>query len=240
MNVKKIKQLTLDYFSSELGKLKNEMKEGGMDALLPLREYIEIYNQMKENRLEHLPEYISSFSELCDVFKYKINAFRAFLHRFDEKRLENFLSDPGGMLEFMKWIPWTKPLAIQLSSLKFLEAIIEYLNREKTILPKCEIVDYERQENLSIPIKPNQDMFSEEEKLVHELLAKKFKTWNERESTNQTVQSLLDEIHSALALSRMRGFIILLHLIQDGLLTVKERHDSKDDGADDERIIHLV
>ncbi|MBD3185773.1 hypothetical protein GF325_03000 [Candidatus Bathyarchaeota archaeon] len=140
----------------------------------------------------------------------------------------------------MKCIPWTKPLAIQLSSLKFLEAIIEYLNREKTILPKCEIVDYERQEDLSITIKPNQDMFSEEEKLVHELLAKKFKSWNERESTNQTVQSLLDEIHGALGLSRMRGFIILLHLIQDGLLTVKERYDSKDDGADDERLIRLV
>ncbi|MFX0099939.1 MAG: hypothetical protein ACFFCS_10170 [Candidatus Hodarchaeota archaeon] len=206
-------QLTLDYFSGQLKNIKNNIKEGKEDPLLPLKDYIDAFNQLKIKKDTKLTDSIDVFHSLCDIFDYKVSAFKSLLYSISSDKIQSFLDDDECLEKIVDIIPWVSTVDLVRMSNQFLSHILVMMEKERKELPSCVIDDYNKQE-IEFILHIEDKLFSEQKKAIIKEISSVLSEKSSKMNINEII-GLLDE---KMKLGKVRIFVILLHLIQDGNL----------------------
>ncbi|HME51193.1 MAG TPA: hypothetical protein VKM55_03170 [Candidatus Lokiarchaeia archaeon] len=220
---KSMKQLTLDYFSGKLAGIKNDIKNGKVDPLQPLTDYIDAFQTLPEDRVVKLPEFVSLFATLCDILDYKVQAFKALMFDISKDKLTRFFQDAGAIDDLVDMVAWRDPFEFTSMSWPFVKEIVEKLGTTRRLVPQCEVVDDEGsiQLQFDLPVE-NQNFFQEKAAILEAL-----KRYDRLQgSMLASLGNILDFLENDHDIDRMQAFVHVLHLIQDGELILREDDDS--------------
>jgi hypothetical protein len=225
--VKTTKQLALDYFAGQLVEIKNDIKAGKGDPMQPLADYIAAFQGLPDDRVAKLPDFVSLFSTLCDILDYKIQAFKAMVFEIGKDKLARFYQDPEGLEKITGRIRWHEAVELTIMSQPFLADILASMGRERRPIPACEVIDDAGtiQASFDLPV-DERNFFQEKAGIVaclHEAprLAGK---------ASAPIGDVLDYLEAELGVDRMKAFIHVLHLIQDGDLVMQGGTDGDEAG----------
>jgi len=216
---KSIKQLTLDYFSGKLAGIKNDIKNGKIDPLQPLANYLDTFQILPEDRIVKLPEFISVFATLCDILDYKVQAFKALMFDINKDRLARFFQDPAAIDELAGLVTWRDPFEFTCMSWPFVQDIVEKLGATRRLVPQCEVVDDEGAVQVQFDLPVEQQNFFQEKVAILAALNQ----YNQLQGDMLvSIETILDFLENECDIDRMKAFVHLLHLIQDGELIMRD------------------
>ncbi|MBN2153803.1 MAG: hypothetical protein JW839_20260 [Candidatus Lokiarchaeota archaeon] len=221
---KATKQLALDYFAGQLVGIKNDIKAGRADPMRPLADFITAFHALPEDRVAKLPGFVSLFSTLCDILDYKIQAFKAMVFEVGKDKLARFYEDPGGLDAVTGLVRWREAVEFTTVSQPFLTDVLACLGRERRPIPACEVIDDAGSIQASFDLPVDARNFFQEKAAITDCL-EDFSRLAGRAIA--PLADVLDHLETELGLDRIKAFIHVLHMIQDGDL-VLESHD--DDG----------
>ncbi|MEX2680530.1 MAG: hypothetical protein Q6373_002950 [Candidatus Sigynarchaeota archaeon] len=217
-----MKQLALDYFAGQLVAIKNDIKAGKLDPIQPLADYISAFHALPDNRVAKLPDFVSLFSTLCDILDYKIQAFKAMVFEIGRDKLALFLQDPGGLEAVTKLVRWREAVEFTTLSQPFLAEVLASMGRERRGIPVCEVIDDAGSIQASFEIAIDErNFFQEKASIVNSLR-------NARQLAGKSsapLRDILDHLETELGIDRVKAFIHVLHLIQDGDLVILDDPD---------------
>jgi hypothetical protein len=216
--VKTTKQLALDYFAGQLVGIKNDIKAGKIDPMQPLADYINAFQALPEDRVAKLPDFVSLFSTLCDILDYKIQAFKAMVFEVGKDKLARFYQDPAGVDEVTSIVQWHEAIELTTMTPPFLADILASLGRERRPIPACEVIDDAGtvQASFDMPIE-DRNFFQEKSSIVACLSS----ATRLAGTASAPLEDVLDHLEAELGIDRMKAFIHVLHLIQDGDLILQ-------------------
>ncbi|NMC07227.1 MAG: hypothetical protein GYA24_18565 [Candidatus Lokiarchaeota archaeon] len=223
--MKSTKQLALDYFAGELAGIKNDIKSGKADAMQPLGDYIDAFEALPGDRVAKLQDFVSLFSTLCDILDYKIQAFKAMVFEIGKDKLARFFQDPRGLDAVMSLVQWHDAIELTTMSQPFLAEVIEGLGRERKAMPSCEVTDDASTVQATFTLPGDERNFFDEKATIVTCL-QEFPRLSGGSST--TLRDVLDHLEDVLGIDRMRAFVHILHLIQDGDLVLQQGADGGD------------
>ncbi|MHA1717879.1 MAG: hypothetical protein ACTSXP_19735 [Promethearchaeota archaeon] len=221
----KNKQLTLDHFSNELKQIHQDMKRGKIDPLIPLREYIKTFDDIIEKNVDDLPKYINTFSTLCNIFELKIENFKAILSGFDKNKIRRFFEKEGKIEDIIDVVPWVMPFQLVKVSGKLLDYVKNKLFQEEndagSVAIEIEKLDTEKlPANFQLALEER--LFSQEKETVWQLIKNEFPC-SKKFKLNEMFNLLVKKIK----IEPLKLFIIMLHLIQEGNLSIKPGGNSE-------------
>jgi hypothetical protein len=225
--VKATKQLALDYFAGQLVGIKNDIKAGKVDPMQPLADYITAFQALPEDRIAKLPDFVSLFSTLCDILDYKIQAFKAMVFEIGKDKLARFYQDPGGLDAIINLVQWHEAVELTTMSQPFLADILASLGRVRRPIPACEVIDDAGtvQASFELPV-DDRNFFQEKATIVACLQDAKQLAG----VSSAPLCDVLDHLEAELGVDRIKAFIHVLHLIQDGDIVIQEDPDGDDAG----------
>ncbi len=224
--MKATKQLALDYFAGQLVEIRNDIKSGKIDPMRPLADYITAFQALPEDRIAKLPDFVSLFSTLCDILDYKIQAFKAMVFEIGKDKLARFYQDPGGLDAVTNLIQWREAVELTTMSQPFLADILASLGRERRPIPACEVIDDAGTVQASFELPVDERNFFQEKETIVACLQDAGQLAGD---SGAPLGDVLDHLEAELGIDRMKAFIHLLHLIQDGDLVMEDDVDG--DGA---------
>ncbi len=225
--MKATKQLALDYFAGQMVEIKKDIKAGRADPLQPLAEYITAFQALPEDRVTKLPDFVSLFSTLCDILDYKIQAFKAMVFEVGKDKLARFYQDPGGLEAVTGLVHWREAVEFTTLSQPFLADILAGMGRERRPIPACEVADDADSDQASFELPVDERNFFQEKATIVDCL---HDTRQLAGVSSMPLGELLDHLEAELGIDRVKAFIHVLHLIQDGDL-VMEDFAGGDDGG---------
>ncbi len=225
--MKATKQLALDYFSGQLVEIKNDIKAGKVDPMQPLAEYITAFQSLPENRVAKLPDFVSLFSTLCDILDYKIQAFKAMVFEVGKDKLARFYQDPAGLDTITSLIHWREAVEFTTISQPFLLDVLAGMGRERRTIPTCEVIDGASSVQGGFDLPVDERNFFQETATILECLrdAKQL-----ARKSGALLDDVLDLLETELGIDRIKAFIHILHLIQDGDLVMQDNVDGRNTG----------
>nr|MDO8083647.1 hypothetical protein [Candidatus Sigynarchaeum springense] len=221
--MKVTKQLALDYFAGQLLEIRNDIKAGRADPMQPLADYISAFQALPDDRLAKLPDFVSLFSTLCDILDYKIQAFKAMVFEIGKDKLIRFFQDPGSLEAVTNLVRWRETVEFTTISRPFLTDVLASIGRERRPIPAYEVIDDEAgsvRASFELAI-DERNFFQEKAKIIDSLrdarqLAGK---------SSVPLGEILDHLEIELYIDRIKAFIHVLHLIQDGDLVIQDNPD---------------
>jgi len=213
------KQLTLDYFSHHLQDVKNEIQTGNVDPMAPLSDFISAFGRLKEDHVSELPGYVSLFTTLCDILGYKIQAYKSLVYEINQDRLAQFLQEDCSLDDIVDITPWILPLELTMASTAFLSEIKGMLGQaHKTFDKPPEPIETEILKKKIDFSDVDASFIQERNQLLaiisqDDILSKK---------KQQTMKEILEIFEKRYNMEKVRAFIIMLHLIQDGFFSVHD------------------
>jgi hypothetical protein len=234
--VKATKQLALDYFAGQLAEIKNDIKSGRIDPMQPLADYITAFQALPDDRVAKLPDFVSLFSTLCDILDYKIQAFKAMVFEIGKDKLARFYQDPGGLDAITSLVEWHEAIELTTMSQSFLTDILASLGRERRPIPACEVIDDAGSFQASFELPVNERNFFQEKAAIVACLHDTVQLAGE---SSAPLGDVLDYLEAELGVDRMKAFVHVLHLIQDGDLVMQDDGDGEDVRPETETRVRL-
>ncbi|MHA1749784.1 MAG: hypothetical protein ACTSYF_14215 [Promethearchaeota archaeon] len=215
MKSPKEKQLTLDYFAGTLKTIQNDITKGKKDPLVPLESYIKAFNELSEHRLEKLHEFTELFGTLCDIFDYKINAFKALLFSLKKIAITKLLENEDFLGRLVSSTSWFEPFSFTELSTTYIRYIFSSLKKVPTRIPVLEFDELQERESIKYQLNLEEKLFSEEKLVIIGLIENVIKQKNKKD---MELIELSKMIKNTLNLDDIKVFILILHLIQEGYL----------------------
>ncbi len=226
--MKATKQLALDYFAGQLVGIRNDIKAGKVDPMQPLADYIIAFQALPEDRIAKLPDFVSLFSTLCDILDYKIQAFKAMVFEIGKDRLARFYQDPVGLDAITSLVKWHEAVELTTMSQPFLSGILASLGRERRPIPACEVIDDAGNVQASFELPVDERNFFQEKATIVACLQDAEQLAG---ASSAPLGDVLDHLETELGVDRMKAFIHVLHLIQDGDLLMQDDAAGDDAGS---------
>jgi hypothetical protein len=225
--VKATKQLALDYFAGQLVGIKNDIKAGKIDPMQPLADYITAFQALPDDRIAKLPDFVSLFSTLCDILDYKIQAFKAMVFEIGKDKLARFYQDPGGLDAVTSLVQWHEAIELTTMSQPFLAEILVSLGRERRPIPACKVIDDDGTIQAGFKLPVDERNFFQEKATIVACLQDAGQLAGE---SSAPLGDVLDHLEAELGIDRMKAFIHILHLIQDGDLVMQDDAEGDENG----------
>lgn len=212
----KPKQLTLDYFAGRLLELKNDMQDGRVDPLVPLQGYIEEFTKLRREGREAesmLHEFVSTFTVLRELVECKVQAFKLLVLAFDHGGIKRFLQSSPDLDALAREAPWRHPFELQRASMPFMQLVQDGLGKIRASLqPIDDFVDVQEV--------PEMEWFLPSAMFTREL--EHIIAYLHERPGEASINDILDAIACAFDMQRVKAFVMLLHLIQDGTVQVPD------------------
>nr|MDO8110008.1 hypothetical protein [Candidatus Sigynarchaeota archaeon] len=118
---------------------------------------------------------------------------------------------------------WHDVVELTTMSEPFMQEIVDNLGKERRAIPVCEVVDDDKSVHVDFNFVVEQQNFFQERASILELLQHHDKLGQQK---NVPLAKILDYLEHDNDYDRMKAFIHVLHLIQDGDLILNDDKDA--------------